>query len=260
MTEPHPFQQILGIKFYTGDLPGLLKLCAEGNFVVVPGAGALVELPTDSYYRDALEQSDFAITDSGFMVILWKILTNEKLIRISGLKLVRGLLETDAFRQAGNSVWIMPTPREMEVNVDWLRRNGYAVSKEDCFIAPMYSKGEISDPALLQFIEERKPRYVMVNIGGGSQERLGLYLRKNLSYRPSIICVGAAIAFVTGLQANIPVWADAWMLGWLFRCLQAPRRFVPRTLRAFGLISIMLKRSEERRVGKECRSRWSPYH
>ena len=22
----------------------------------------------------------------------------------------------------------------------------------------------------------------------------------------------------------------------------------------------MLKRSEERRVGKECRSRWSPYH
>ena len=23
---------------------------------------------------------------------------------------------------------------------------------------------------------------------------------------------------------------------------------------------IMIKRSEERRVGKECRSRWSPYH
>ena len=25
-------------------------------------------------------------------------------------------------------------------------------------------------------------------------------------------------------------------------------------------ISYMIKRSEERRVGKECRSRWSPYH
>ena len=23
---------------------------------------------------------------------------------------------------------------------------------------------------------------------------------------------------------------------------------------------VMLRRSEERRVGKECRSRWSPYH
>ena len=27
-----------------------------------------------------------------------------------------------------------------------------------------------------------------------------------------------------------------------------------------GLISRNLTRSEERRVGKECRSRWSPYH
>ena len=26
------------------------------------------------------------------------------------------------------------------------------------------------------------------------------------------------------------------------------------------IISGLLKRSEERRVGKECRSRWSPYH
>ena len=25
-------------------------------------------------------------------------------------------------------------------------------------------------------------------------------------------------------------------------------------------IGILFKRSEERRVGKECRSRWSPYH
>ena len=27
-----------------------------------------------------------------------------------------------------------------------------------------------------------------------------------------------------------------------------------------GIVFIMALRSEERRVGKECRSRWSPYH
>ena len=27
-----------------------------------------------------------------------------------------------------------------------------------------------------------------------------------------------------------------------------------------GVIIILMLRSEERRVGKECRSRWSPYH
>ena len=27
-----------------------------------------------------------------------------------------------------------------------------------------------------------------------------------------------------------------------------------------GAVALLPKRSEERRVGKECRSRWSPYH
>ena len=33
-----------------------------------------------------------------------------------------------------------------------------------------------------------------------------------------------------------------------------------RSERAFALKTGTLYRSEERRVGKECRSRWSPYH
>src|SRR3989442_14937317 len=36
-----------------------------------------------------------------------------------------------------------------------------------------------------------------------------------------------------------------------------PERIVSRVL---GMGDIMSLRSEERRVGKECRSRWSPYH
>ena len=36
--------------------------------------------------------------------------------------------------------------------------------------------------------------------------------------------------------------------------------FSPTDLVAAALGSCMMTRSEERRVGKECRSRWSPYH
>src|SRR5450631_2708169 len=96
----HPFQSILGIKFYIGELPGLLDLCAAGNLVVVPAAPALMDLTTDLQYRNALEKSDLAITDSGFMVMLWRVLTGQNLPRISGLKLLRGLLAGDELRQS----------------------------------------------------------------------------------------------------------------------------------------------------------------
>ena len=230
------FQRILGINFFVGELPDLLDLCAQGNFVVVPAAPALAELPTNASYRESVEKSDFAITDSAFMVLLWKLFTGESLHRISGLKLLRGLLATDAFHKKGSSLWIMPSENEMKVNLDWLNENGYDVTPDESFVAPMYPKGPISDPGMLSWIEAHKPPYIIINLGGGVQERLGYYLKQNLSYRPSIICVGAAVAFITGLQAPIPVWADRFMLGWLFRCLHAPGKFIPRYWNALGLI------------------------
>jgi len=239
------FQRILGINFFVGDMPDLLGLCAEGNFIVVPAAPALADLPTNSAYRESVEKSDFAIPDSALMVLLWRFMTGQHVPRISGLKLLRGLLASDELQRAGNSVWIMPSKVEMKVNLAWFQRNGYRITEEDSYVAPIYAKGPVADPSLLSWIEARKPSYVIVNLGGGAQERLGYYLKENLSYRPSIICVGAAVAFITGLQARIPPWADTWMLGWLLRCLYAPIKFVPRYWKALHLIKILAKYREK---------------
>jgi UDP-N-acetyl-D-mannosaminuronic acid transferase (WecB/TagA/CpsF family) len=237
----HQFQRILGINFFIGDMKELLGLCAQGNFIVVPAAPALADLPINAAYRESVEKSDFAITDSAFMVLLWKLFTGQSLPRISGLKLLRGLLAGEELHKAGSSFWIMPSKREMEVNLAWLNQNGYPVTPEDCLVAPIYPKGAISDPSILSCIEARKPPCIIVNLGGGVQERLGFYLKKNLSYQPSIICVGAAVAFITGLQAGIPEWADTLMLGWLLRCLHAPKKFVPRYWKGLQLIPILAR-------------------
>src|SRR2546426_10668596 len=45
-----------------------------------------------------------------------------------------------------------------------------------------------------------------------------------------------------------------WAIDRMRRCFQIHR------LDPFPRLAAALKRSEERRVGKECRSRWSPYH
>ena len=45
----------------------------------------------------------------------------------------------------------------------------------------------------------------------------------------------------------------------VFCGIQIPKRLIPKEyLKKFNIRNVW--RSEERRVGKECRSRWSPYH
>lgn len=239
LSNPESFRQILGTKFYTGDLDGLLELSLHGGLVVVPAAPALAELPRDHAYRAAIERSDFAITDSGFMVLLWYFLKGERLMRISGLKYIRALIKTPAFGRENTSFWIMPSRKECEVNLAWLNANGVPLKPDATYLAPKYPEGELRDAELLAAIERQKPPYIVINLGGGVQERLGLYLRDHLSYRPTIVCTGAAIAFLTGQQANIPSWADRMMLGWLFRSMSAPKKFVPRYVKALRLVPIL---------------------
>ena len=68
----------------------------------------------------------------------------------------------------------------------------------------MNRTGAIFDDSLLHLINEIKPKTIFIQLGGGVQERLGLFLKQNLNYEPTILCTGAALAFLSGQQARIP--------------------------------------------------------
>ena len=102
-------------------------------------------------------------------------------------------------------------------------------------MAPKYIDSKIVDDTLVDLVNARKPRHVIIGLGGGVQEKLGLYLRRHCAMRPTIHCTGAALAFLSGDQIRIPEWADRWILGWLFRCASNPRRFIPRYAKALRL-------------------------
>ena len=85
----------------------------------------------------------------------------------------------------------------------------------------------------------------MLNLAGGKQEVLGAWLKSQLSPPKGIVCTGAAIAFLAGTQAIIPSWADRAGLGWLFRCLYEPKKFVPRYWQALPLLSLVWKYREK---------------
>ncbi len=236
-----PFRQILGVRFYVGHLPGALALADKGGLCVVPSAPVLADMTTDVAHRAALIESDFALTDSGFLVLLWLATRFERLERISGLRFLRALLEHKPFREPGATFWVMPSAKDSEANLAWLATQGIAVPPANSYLAPHYPSGALTDSTLLAALEKQRPSYVVLGIGGGVQERLGHYLRRHLSYRPCILCTGAAIAFLSGRQANIPVWADRLMLGWLFRVCESPRKYWPRYQRSFKLAWLLLR-------------------
>ena len=79
----------------------------------------------------------------------------------------------------------------------------------------------------------------MINLGGGTQEVLGNYLKKKLNYKPSIICTGAAISYFTKQQAPLTNFLDNIFLGWLVRIIFNPIVFLPRYLLAFKLFFLV---------------------
>jgi len=107
------------------------------------------------------------------------------------------------------------------------------------YVAPLYRKENIRDYKLLKKIKKIKPKYVIINLGGGVQEVLGSYLKNNINFKVSIICSGAAISFFTKEQAPITDYLDKIYLGWLIRIIFNPFVFLPRYLSAFRLIFII---------------------
>jgi UDP-N-acetyl-D-mannosaminuronic acid transferase (WecB/TagA/CpsF family) len=239
---PPTHHRILGIDFFDGSAKDAIEIMrTNGGLLVVPAAPALKDLDQNRDYRESLLNADLAITDSAFMVLIWNRLQPIRIKRLSGLEYLRELLLEPDVRKPGNTLWIMASPISAKRNLEWLAGQGITLPEDHIYMAPMYGNAPIADPALIDLLNRLRPRHVIVTIGGGTQERLGLYLKRNLSYRPAIHCIGAAIAFLSGDQVHIPVWADKFYLGWLLRSFAEPKRYIPRYWDARKLLALMLR-------------------
>lgn len=227
--------QILGIQFFNGDVDeAVASMFQRGGFLVAPSGTCFARLREDDSYRRAVLAADLAIADSGLMVAMWRLLRRENVQRISGLKYLKHLLGRLEGEGSGEVFSVLPSERAQQKLFDWSRREAFSINSENCYVAPRYGF-EIGDQNLLAIIEQNRPANVIISIGSGAQEKLGYYLRQNLSYRPAIHCIGAALGFITGDQTAIPDWVDRFYLGWFFRLLAQPRIFIPRLIHGFQL-------------------------
>jgi UDP-N-acetyl-D-mannosaminuronic acid transferase (WecB/TagA/CpsF family) len=275
MSSPFATKRMLGIDFFVGTpAEAAAHVSKNGGLVVAPAAPSFIALQDDPSYGRALADADLAIADSGWAVLFWRLLRHEKLTRVSGLTLFKALLETADARTPRNLFFILPSEKAKTKTLEFARTSVYPIAADDCYVAPNYgqrgqpflsgagapslSKGEdrarvektptrtgIEDPKLVSIIEQRKPNHIVVGIGGGMQDKLGSYLKHQLSYRPAIYCIGAAPGFVTGDQIVIPMWADRLFVGWIFRLFAQPRTLLPRFWSARRLPGLILRYGRE---------------
>jgi hypothetical protein len=145
---------------------------------------------------------------------------------------------------SGEVLWVVPSERARQKLFEWSRREAFPVESDNCYVAPLYGL-EVEDQTLLGLIEQHRPVHVIIAIGSGAQEKLGHYLRDNLSYRPVIHCIGGALGFITGDQVSIPEWADRLYLGWLCRLIAQPGVFILRLSRGLELPWLIWKYREK---------------
>lgn len=226
--------------FIDGVYGNAINYIRDGGLMVVPAAPGLATINTDKKYYNALINSDFALPDSGFMLLVIKIFKHVKIKKLSGLAFLDKFFNENELKNEKCLFLVEPSEESAVVNNQYLKSKSILIDHDDHYVAPFFNRKYVVDHDLLNIIEKKQPKYIIINLSGGIQERLGIFLRDNLSYKPGIICTGAAIAFLTGRQAKIPNIIDKLYLGWLWRCICNPKDFIPRYLSGFKLFFMLI--------------------
>ncbi len=230
--------KIFNINFIDANYKTIKSLLDKGGLLVLPSGPGLATINDNTKYHNSLKNADIALFDSGYLCLLLRILKGIKVRKFSGFKFLNELLSSLSKKNKKKIYLIDPSYKQSIINKNYLQSK--KINKVYQYVSPIYKKNRIYDLKLLNKINKTKPKYIMINLGGGTQEVLGSYLKKNLNYKPSIICTGAAISYFTKQQAPLTSFLDNIYLGWLIRIIFNPIVFIPRYLSAFKLFFLLL--------------------
>ena len=232
----------LGIKFDDISFKDLYKqLIRNGGLVLIPSGPGLASLNSEKNYHHALMDGDFVIFDSGYFCLLLRFIKKINVKKFSGYKFLKSFLNKRRYKKDLNFFLVEPNSDIAKINFNYFKKNNLFLNIGDQYISPIYNKENIYDDHLLRIIMKKKPKIILINLGGGIQEILGSYLKKNLEYKPIIICSGAAISFLTKQQANISPIVDKLYIGWLNRIFFNPKEYIGRYIKALKLIKLVLR-------------------
>ena len=235
MTSKIIFKKII---FNNIDTKNFDKCVTKKGLFVFPAGPALASIQKSSQYYRSIKKADLVFFDSGFFVLLLKIFKNINVKKFSGYKFLSLFFDYLKINKNKSIFSIDPNFEYSKSNKSYLKNLG--LKKIHNYVAPKYNSLELNDKKLLNLINKVKPNFILINIGGGTQEVLGLYLKQKLVFKPTILCTGAAISFFTKDQAPINNFIDKFYLGWLLRLIFNPLIFFKRYIFGLKLIPMVI--------------------
>jgi len=229
------------IKFYNSDYQFIIKyLLKKKGYLVAPAASALINIVKDNHYLKALQKSSVAIFDSGFFCFLIFFFKFKKVNKFSGFRFLNFFLNDEKMKN-----YKILSLESSNINLD---KNKYIFKLEKFkfikqYLCPIYKQDLFDDKKLITLIIKYKPKIIIINIAGGVQEKLALYIKNSSSWKTSIICTGAALSFFSDKSSFLKInnFYDKIYLGWLVRSINNPSFFYLRVLKSLKLFFIVFK-------------------
>lgn len=230
------FQKITFNNFQDNDFE---KIILKKGYFVFPAAPALITIENSKKYYESLLKADYVFFDSGFFVLLLKIIKNISVNRFSGYKFLKFFFRYLKKNKKKIVFSIDPNHKSLQSNRSYFKKLG--INKIYNYVAKKYTSDNIVDKKLLNLIKKVKPNFIIINIGGGKQEILASFLKKNLKNKQTIICTGAAISFFTGEGEPVNSIIDKIYLGWLIRLILNPKIFLKKFIKSLYLFKMVIK-------------------
>ena len=186
-------------------------------------AAKLVKLQRDAGLREAVEACELVTADGQAVVWAARILGQPVPERVTGIDLMRALLERASER--GWRIFLLGArPQVVEAAAAQIRRRFAGIERVG-FHHGYFTEAE--EEAVLVQIEREAPHLLFLALETPAKEYLLARLRRRMLI-PFAMGIGGSLDVMTGRKRRAPRWMQRVGLEWLFRLLQDPRRLAGR--------------------------------
>lgn len=219
-----PTQKLLNISIADSTLEELLPVMKRG-IVVTPNIDHLVLLQSDEEFYRAYKEASFTLLDSQVLFLYRKLIGKAFRSKVSGADLFPTFCDYHRNDPAVKVFVLggMDTVAQQVQKIINVRCNRKLIVGA---YSPSYGfeSNDAESRSIIGMVKESGATVLVIGVGAPKQEKWILKYKYLLSDVELVLCVGAALDFMTGKQKRAPRFLQTVGFEWLFRLVRDPKR------------------------------------